>query len=123
MWECRTGLDCKYGAMYNHVSLLGKRDFMIYEQAEYDIIRVDDASTSVFKLTSTWMKLVGKHSSLSQTCESDHLAALSGLAAIFEPKFLGKHVAGMWTGMLPRALDWFTSQIQERPLTSETIST
>jgi hypothetical protein len=51
MWECRTGLHCKCGTIYSHILLLGKRDLMIHEQAKYGIARVNDASTSAFKLT------------------------------------------------------------------------
>jgi hypothetical protein len=113
-WECREHAACErypsgfpedfgamrfkvdqdYGARHHHAS--GTRHEVPHASTRRDDWR-------------GWSSLVSAYTSMSLTCPSDKLIALSGIAKQYAARYNDTYVAGMWRKKLSHQLLWFVT--------------
>lgn len=114
VWECRTSMRCECGELDD--PYLRKAEANQADSLECPahinspgwlkslFATIKSADTPHRSLPHIWMDLVSEFARLDLTYESDRLPALSGLAAKFEGRSMGRYLAGIWTASFPAGL-------------------
>jgi hypothetical protein len=108
VWECRTSSSCE-------CRRLEQLPHSLTPIKQHWTQRLSRSRELGHKWYDVWHSLVRLYGRLNITFPSDHLPALSGLAAKFQAAGAGNYAAGLWKENIFSDLLWMTNELVERP--------
>ena len=93
-WSCRRFSTANGGYVASNWFSLSRTNPIFQNAPSLDVLDTGQTSKSLWDL---WRGLVGEYSSCNLTNPQDRLVALSALAMLFDTKWTGCYLAGLWT--------------------------
>jgi hypothetical protein len=121
IWECSTYFACECGNAHEH-NLWKQRDYSLVNDPRTDLLDKEDGFSvhidnflrgrTAQSLSWIWERMIEQYSERSLTVPGDKLAAISGLAKLFEKSLSTLphgYIAGMWKVDIPICLLWYVT--------------